>query len=254
MSSSSLHDFPRWCSSFARPHASTGARLPRQISSTPPFGSSAASVARRVGRRRREPAVFRARRAHVRSRGPQAREAAGQREACRGRGCTRIGFERRAVERQSGSPAPRQSGCPPERHDPKGGSFRPRLSGRADRSPGVPELTVPVRSWPPPSPPVGPESAGTEVPRQGGTWTLVAPAHRAPRRVSGDCRSGCHPRDIAKVVVRTSGPSDGLRCRRTRLAAASIDGSAGWQRHPRGLPLRRFVESMQAPSPCIRRT
>jgi hypothetical protein len=120
------------------------------VSPRPPSRLAGTLVWRYWERRekRREPAVFRARRAHARSRGPRAENAVGQREACRGRGRTGIVFERRAVERQSEFPCPPAIWMSPEQHQPMKAATAPELGGAVIQM-SVPEIDGPMRSWPP---------------------------------------------------------------------------------------------------------
>jgi hypothetical protein len=97
--------------------------------------------------------VFRARRAHARSRGPRGWSANGRNEARRGRGCTGTVFERRAVERQSGFPLPPGKYGIPRNNDfglPQEATTAPELGG-AITPMERPRGDGPKRSWPPPA-------------------------------------------------------------------------------------------------------
>jgi hypothetical protein len=154
----------------------------------------------RVGQRC-EPVVFRARRAHTRSRGPQ-REVATARhgEPCHGRGVMTVKFERRAAERQSGFPAPPATRNPPKHLALRSGPVHAPEHVVAERRRPLLTLFRCAR---------GPrrrhrtraESASPEVLRQGGTTGLGAWCQRPDR----DCQPGGNGRDRKPVRYATFG-------------------------------------------------
>jgi hypothetical protein len=149
-------------------------------------------------------------------------------------------------------PCPRHCVCPPAQHDPESRSFRPRLSGRADHSPDVPEI----------------DGSGALVApavatgRPGVCWygSTTSRGYLRPSclRATGRQRSVMWLSVLLSSVRQPSGQrADGRPSDRsiaaspgrgpTRVARASIGDRPRCdeaRRRPRGLPLRRFVESM----------
>ena len=95
--------------------------------------------------------------------------------------------QRRAVELQSGSPAPGSVLFPRNDTTRTTGRFSRACVGARPfpESPASPNLTLPVRSWPPPSPPV----------RAGVWWagSTTSRGYRRPRCTGATgTRNGCH--------------------------------------------------------------
>jgi hypothetical protein len=205
---------------------STRPRCPSPISGFPPVCSCSLlgceprrsgrglrgcrSGAAGAGERRREPAVFRARRAHARSRGPQVwivprRGDARERQKYIGRL-----NERRAVVGQPETPCPPAIRADPRTNGIRGGAAsdqRPRaLGGGAALSPSLPWLTVGALVAPRPARPVaGVCWAGSTTSRgYNGTMCVLA---------TGVGRMS--PRDQRRRHIATSDQAaeEGGRCR-----------------------------------------